>query len=45
VSGRVLRGLYADLSPAETRRQDAPQDAVFRLQNGQIDRFNCPPLD
>jgi broad specificity phosphatase PhoE len=45
VSGRVLRGLYADLSPGETRGQDAPQDAVFRLQNGQIDRFNCPPLD
>ena len=22
-----------------------PQDAVHRLQNGQIDRFDCAPLD
>ena len=24
---------------------DVPQDAVFRLQNGQIDRFDCEPFD
>jgi len=45
VSGRVLRGLYASLPREDMRRQDVPQDAVFRLQNGQIDRFDCPPLD
>lgn len=45
VSGRVLRGLYANLPREDMRRQEVPQDAVFRLQNGQIERFDCPPLD
>ena len=24
---------------------DVPQDAVYRLQNGQIDRFDCEPVE
>ena len=45
VSGRVLRGVYAGLPPERMGEQDAPQDAVFRLQNGQIDRFDCEAVD
>jgi probable phosphoglycerate mutase len=43
--GRLLRGAYAGLDRATTLAQDVPQDAVFRLQNGQIDRFDCEPVD
>jgi probable phosphoglycerate mutase len=45
VAGRLLRGAYAGLSREETLRLDIPQDAVFRLSNGQIDRFDCAPTD
>lgn len=45
VTGRVLRGTYAGLDRAATLSQDVPQDAVFRLQNGQIDRFDCEPVE
>ena len=45
VAGRLLRGAYAGLSPEETLRQDIPQDAVYRLMSGQIDRFDCAPVD
>lgn len=44
VAGRLLRGAYAGLSPEETLRQDIPQDAVYRLMAGQIDRFDCAPI-
>ena len=43
VAGRLLRGAYAGLSRAETLAQDIPQDAVYRLMAGQIDRFDCAP--
>jgi probable phosphoglycerate mutase len=45
VLGRLLRGAYAGLDRAAMLEQAAPQDAVFRLQNGQIDRFDCEPVD
>lgn len=45
VSGRVLRGLYANLPRERMGEQDVPQDAVYRLQNGQIDRFDCEPVE
>lgn len=45
VAGRLLRGVYAGLSREEILRQDIPQDAVFRLMAGQIDRFDCAPID
>lgn len=44
VWGRLLRGAYAGFDRATTLNQDVPQDAVFRLQNGQIDRFDCEPV-
>ena len=44
VWGRVLRGAYAGLDRRETLQQDVPQDAVFRLQNGQIERLDCEPV-
>jgi probable phosphoglycerate mutase len=44
-AGRVLRGLYGGLGMTETLALPIPQDAVFRLQNGQVDRFDCEPLD
>ncbi|ENZ80303.1 MULTISPECIES: histidine phosphatase family protein [Caulobacter] len=44
VAGRLLRGVYAGLSKAETLHQDIPQDAVYRLMAGQVDRFDCEPV-
>lgn len=44
-SGRVLRGVYARLTRDEVYELDIPQDAVHRLQNGQIDRFDCESVD
>jgi probable phosphoglycerate mutase len=41
VTGRILRGLYAGLAPDEVVTQDVPQDAVFRLQGGEIVRIDC----
>ncbi len=45
VWGRLLRGAYAGLDREATLAQDVPQDAVYRLQNGQIDRFDCEPVE
>ena len=45
VWGRLARGAYAGLDRQATLQQDVPQDAVYRLQNGQIDRFDCGPVD
>ncbi|MFC3067729.1 histidine phosphatase family protein [Phenylobacterium soli] len=44
VSGRLLRGAYAGFSRRETIDQDVPQDAVFRLVGGRIERFDCPEV-
>jgi probable phosphoglycerate mutase len=43
VSGRVLRGLYADLDWEAAVLMAAPQDAIFRLDGGRIDRIDCEP--
>jgi len=45
VAGRLLRGAYAGLSKADTLAQDIPQDAVYRLIAGRIERFDCAPVD
>ena len=45
VWGRLARGVYAGLDRQATLDQDVPQDAVYRLQNGQIDRFDCEPVE
>ncbi len=39
--GRVLRGLYAGLSEAETLDLAEPQDAFFRLHGGAIERIDA----
>lgn len=43
-AGKVLRALYLGLSVEEARVLDAPQDAVFRLHAGRIERFDCATL-
>ena len=43
VFGRCLRGVYANLNREDTERQPVPQDAVFCLRAGRIDRIDCPP--
>jgi len=45
VTGRVIRGCYGGLSRRETLTQSVPHGAVFRLMNGQVDRFDCEPLE
>jgi probable phosphoglycerate mutase len=37
----VVRGAYLGLSREETWAQDVPQDAVFRLASGAVERFDC----
>ena len=43
VSGRVLRALYADLDWEAAVLMAAPQDAVFCLDGGRIERIDCAP--
>lgn len=38
-TGRVLRGLYAGLTCNETLALDEPQDAIFRLDEGVVERI------
>lgn len=45
ISGRVLRGLYAQMPRDEAGQQDVPQDAVFLLQHGGVGRIDCEPLE
>ncbi len=42
MSGRILRGHYAGLSRDEALRLDVPQDAVFRLADGRVERIDAP---
>lgn len=41
LTGRVLRGLYGGLDAAHALTLDVPQDAVFRLHGGTIERFDA----
>lgn len=41
VTSRVLRGLYAGLSRAEALALEVPQDAIYRLVSGTIERLDC----
>jgi broad specificity phosphatase PhoE len=43
VAGRVLRGLYAGMPRAEALLQDVPQDAIYRLAGGAVERLDCAP--
>ncbi len=44
VAGRLLRGAYAGLERREILNQDVPQDAIFRLSGGRIERLACEPV-
>jgi probable phosphoglycerate mutase len=44
VAGRLLRGAYGGLQRQETLNQDVPQDAVYRLIDGEIHRLDCEPV-
>ncbi|ACB95054.1 histidine phosphatase family protein [Beijerinckia indica] len=41
VASRVLRGLYANLPRDEALSLETPQDAMFQLTEGQINRIAC----
>jgi len=41
VWGRLLRGAYAGLGRQETLNQDVPQDAVYELRRGRLERHAC----
>ena len=41
VAGRVLRGVYAGLSQADAVVQPVPQDAIYRLADGALQRIDC----
>jgi broad specificity phosphatase PhoE len=41
VAGKVLRSLYGGLDPVETLAEDSPQDALFRLHQGRVERLEC----
>jgi probable phosphoglycerate mutase len=45
IAGRLLRGAYAGLSRADVLELDVPQDALYRLHTGQLDRFECEPVE
>lgn len=42
MTGRVLRGLYGGFSRQAMLELEVPQDAVFRLAGGRIERIDCP---
>ena len=44
-ASRVLRGLYLGLPKSDALQLVMPQDAVFRLSDGRIERIDCPPAD
>ena len=43
-AGKVLRALYLGLDIEAARQLETPQDAVFRLHGGRIERLDCAPL-
>jgi len=40
---RILRGLYASLPKGEFLRLPVPQDAVFLMRGGAVERLDCEP--
>jgi probable phosphoglycerate mutase len=45
ISGRVVRGLYAQMPRDEAGQQDVPQDAIFLLRDGGVGRIDCEPVE
>ena len=44
VTSRILRGLYLGLSADDALQQDVPQDAIYRLSGGAMERLACEPV-
>ena len=44
IAGVLMRGAYLGLSREATMAQDTPQDAIFRLTGGAVDRLACAPV-
>lgn len=44
LTGQIIRGLYAKLDEEAILRQDHPQDAIFKLAGGMVERLPCPPV-
>lgn len=42
LTGIVLRGMLLDLDYEQVWQQDLPQDAFFKIVNGQVERVECP---
>jgi probable phosphoglycerate mutase len=42
IAGKILRGLYAGWDPDHALAQDSPQDALFLLRDGHVQRVACP---
>ena len=45
ITSRVLRGCYLGLARRETLALEVPHGSICRLMNGQVDRFDCEPLE
>ena len=45
VTGRLIRGAFAQMSKADALMLDVPQDAIFRLENGRVERLDCEPVE
>lgn len=41
IAGRVLRGLYLGQDPDLAMQAESPQNALFRLCNGTVERISC----
>jgi hypothetical protein len=44
VTSRVLRGLYLGMTAHDALQQDVPQDAIYRLTGGALERIDCAPV-
>lgn len=44
VTGRLIRAAYLGLSPQAAMDLPIPQDAVFRLHDGLVERIDCEPM-
>ena len=44
IAGVLMRGAYQGLSREATMQQDTPQDALFRLWDGTVERLACAPV-
>ncbi|RZP64496.1 histidine phosphatase family protein [Vibrio vulnificus] len=42
LTGIVLRGMLLGLDYQQVWQQDLPQDAFFKIVNGQVERVDCP---